>query len=303
MKPPSNDVIEKVRGEFGLNEQRVRDAVEHLKDWIQLQPHLPTEIDDGRLERWLIRCKNNTEKVKKTLDLYYTLTKNVPEIMTGWDTKGDWFKTATNNTFFFPMPQLTPNCERVLVLGFQPSDGTEFSPLHMAKIVQLVMEIRCSEDYCVSDILLVDYANISPRHVTKFTPDVVKKYELCAFTSYNIRFNAAHILNAQPHNADLISLFKRVPKKKLASKIQVHGDDWTSFYEQVPKECLPNEYGGKAGTVAEHWDLWKERLQGYRDIFLERESYSSDESKRPSPSINISKLLGFEGSSGKPDVD
>ena len=85
--------------------------------------------------------------------------------------------------FFFPMPQLTPNCERVLVLGFQPTDGTEFSPLHMAKIIQLVTEIRSSEDYCLSDIVVVDYANISPRHVTKFTPDVVKKYELCAFVS------------------------------------------------------------------------------------------------------------------------
>jgi len=44
MEPPSEEVLEKVRGEFGLNEQRVRDAVEHLKDWIQLQPHLPQEI-------------------------------------------------------------------------------------------------------------------------------------------------------------------------------------------------------------------------------------------------------------------
>jgi len=26
-----------------VNEQRVRDAVEHLKDWIQLQPHLRQE--------------------------------------------------------------------------------------------------------------------------------------------------------------------------------------------------------------------------------------------------------------------
>ena len=44
MEPPSKEVLEKVRGEFGLSEKRVRDAVEHLKDWIQLQPHLPKEI-------------------------------------------------------------------------------------------------------------------------------------------------------------------------------------------------------------------------------------------------------------------
>jgi predicted Zn-dependent protease len=44
MEPPGKEVVEKVRGEFDLNERRVREAVEHLKDWIQLQPHLPKEI-------------------------------------------------------------------------------------------------------------------------------------------------------------------------------------------------------------------------------------------------------------------
>ena len=52
--------------------------------------------DDSRLERWLIRCKNSIEKVKETLDLYYTLKTIVPEIMTGWDTKGDWFKSISS---------------------------------------------------------------------------------------------------------------------------------------------------------------------------------------------------------------
>jgi hypothetical protein len=44
IKPPSKEVVDRVRGEFGLNEERVLEAVEHLKDWIQLQPHLPKEI-------------------------------------------------------------------------------------------------------------------------------------------------------------------------------------------------------------------------------------------------------------------
>jgi len=36
-------------------------------------------------------------------------------------------------------------------------------------------------------------------------------------------------------------------------QIQVHGEDWTSFHEKVPKEVLPTDYGGEAGSVAEHW--------------------------------------------------
>ena len=44
---PTEEVLEKVWGEFGLNERRVREAVEHLKEWIQLQPHLPQKIGES----------------------------------------------------------------------------------------------------------------------------------------------------------------------------------------------------------------------------------------------------------------
>jgi len=62
-----------------------------------LQRHVIQISDDGRLERWLIRCKNSIEQVRKSLDLYYTLRTHVPELMTGWDTKGEWFKNASSN--------------------------------------------------------------------------------------------------------------------------------------------------------------------------------------------------------------
>jgi hypothetical protein len=40
-------------------------------------------------EHWLIRCRNNKEKFKKTLDFYYVLRTNLQEVLTGWDTKED----------------------------------------------------------------------------------------------------------------------------------------------------------------------------------------------------------------------
>jgi len=53
IEPPSKEVLEKVRSEFGLNEQRVKEAVELVKDWIKLQPHLPKEIGTS----WLGHCQ------------------------------------------------------------------------------------------------------------------------------------------------------------------------------------------------------------------------------------------------------
>jgi hypothetical protein len=48
IEPPSEEVLEKVRCEFGLNERRVSEAVELLKNWIELQPHLPKEMGNFR---------------------------------------------------------------------------------------------------------------------------------------------------------------------------------------------------------------------------------------------------------------
>jgi hypothetical protein len=90
---------------------------------------------------------------------------------------------ALSLQIFFPMPQLTADCDRVVVLGLPPSDGTDFNPLNEIRLFQMMTEIRISEDYCLSDIHVVDFSNITLRHITKITPSLVKKFELCVLVS------------------------------------------------------------------------------------------------------------------------
>jgi hypothetical protein len=52
--------------------------------------------DDGRLERWIIRCKNSLEGTKKSLDLYYTLKTAIPDILLGRDPCNQWFRKVVN---------------------------------------------------------------------------------------------------------------------------------------------------------------------------------------------------------------
>jgi len=86
------------------------------------------------------------------------------------------------------MPQLTPDCDRVVVLALPPTDGVDFNTLHVVKLFQMMTEIRISEDYCRSDIYVADYGNFTLRHVTKITPSLVKKLELCAVVSSKNNF-------------------------------------------------------------------------------------------------------------------
>jgi len=81
------------------------------------------------------------------------------------------------------MPQLTPDCDRVVILGLPPSDGMDFNVLYVIRLFQMMMEIRISEDYWLSDIYVIDYGYITLRHITKITPSLLKKFELCALVS------------------------------------------------------------------------------------------------------------------------
>ena len=85
--------------------------------------------------------------------------------------------------FYVPMPQLTTDCNRVVVMGMPPSDGTDFNPVYFIRLLQMTMEIIMSEDYCLSDIYVADYGNITVRHISKMTPSLVKKFELCVLVS------------------------------------------------------------------------------------------------------------------------
>jgi hypothetical protein len=87
------------------------------------------------------------------------------------------------------VPQLTPDCDRVVVIGLQPLDGTDFNTLYVIKLYIMMMEIRVSEDYCSSDILVIDYDNLTLGHMSTVTPSYVKKFELCAFVSSTNNFS------------------------------------------------------------------------------------------------------------------
>jgi hypothetical protein len=52
--------------------------------------------EDGRLERWIIRCKNRLEKTKTSVDMYYSLKTVMPEIMLERDPSSQWFQEVVN---------------------------------------------------------------------------------------------------------------------------------------------------------------------------------------------------------------
>jgi hypothetical protein len=48
LPPPSKEVLEHVRAEFGLDEEGMKQAIQMVKDWLKQQPHLPHDCGKRR---------------------------------------------------------------------------------------------------------------------------------------------------------------------------------------------------------------------------------------------------------------
>jgi hypothetical protein len=81
------------------------------------------------------------------------------------------------------MSQLTPDYDRVVLFRAQTSDTTHYNTVNTVKMCHMVMEIRISEDYCLSDVYIVDLANYSLGHVRQITIPILRKFELCVLVS------------------------------------------------------------------------------------------------------------------------
>jgi hypothetical protein len=81
------------------------------------------------------------------------------------------------------MPQLTPEFDRVIFYAISSTDVTHFNCLNCIKLLLLVQELRMSEDYCHSDIIIADIGNCTVGHIRKIGLTDLKKYELCVLVS------------------------------------------------------------------------------------------------------------------------
>lgn len=303
MIPPSKETVEKIRKMAGVDEQRIKEAVKMLTEWLHLQPHLPHQYEEARMERLFLRCKKSIEKCKETLDVYFTVKTALPEIFSNRDPLLPWFQETSKVSCFIPLPKLTEKYDRVLIMAIFEHDPEKYLAINVMKMCTLVVEIGYMEDYQLSNIVFIDANNFAMSNLMQYTLPFLKKLEFVLTKVYTTRVKEIHLVNVPPLIDSTIQLFKGLLKTKLANKIHAHRKGSNTLSEFVSPEILPTEYGGTGGSIPELWDAWKKKVESHRSWFLEQEHLKVDESKRPAKALNSNELFGFEGSFRQLTVD
>ncbi|CAD7092712.1 unnamed protein product [Hermetia illucens] len=269
-----------------------------------MQPHLPKDMDDARLRTFLRGCKFSLEKVKKKLDMYYTMRNAVPEFFANRDINRPELKRVLDYVRMPTLPGLTPNGRRVTFLTAIDCDFESTQVPDAMKVGLMIGDVRLLEEQVgiAGDIYVLDAAVATAAHFAKFPPTTIKKFLIAVQEAYPVKVKEVHVINVNPVVDTIMNFVKPFVKEKIRSRIHFHSNV-ESLYKHVPKDMLPNEYGGKAGTLVELNEQWAEKLKEYTPWFKAQEESKANESLRPGSPKTADDLFGMEGTFRQLSID
>lgn len=273
-----------MREEIQEDPEMTQQDLDHLRDWLNKQPHLPHHIEDARLERFLYGCKLNVERTQRVLDTYYMVRATVPEFFRDRDPLARDMQLSFQHLHYVPLPVLTPLGYRPTLLRLADCDVNNFDVRSLTTRIVMSLDARLLEERCLNNVMLVDLAGFTMGHFAKMSPTltIVRKALLCIQDAFPMRMAQLHLLNSPVFVSNVLNLFRPFLKEKLMQKFFLHCSGYESLYEHVPREALPREYGGMLDCVAELTERWNQKLVALRPWFLQEQLVSkSDETRRP----------------------
>ncbi|XP_046386013.1 alpha-tocopherol transfer protein-like [Ischnura elegans] len=300
---PTPEMSLRIQKDLNEEPSKNEESLQHIKEWLEKQPHLPQVDDDQRLITFLRGCKFSLEKTKRKLDMYYTMRTALPEFFANRDPMRPEIQEVFKNIQMPPLPGLTPEGRRVVVMR---ASGNELGTVSEDfKAALMVGDIRLKEEAVgvAGDVYILDATVATASQFSKVTPLLIKKFLVCVQEAYPVKLKEVHVVNVSPLVDSIVSFVKPFLKEKIRERIHIHSDGLDSLYKFVPKEMLPEEYGGNAGPISEINEQWRKKLESYKDWFLEQENVKADESKRQGKTRSYDDLFGVDGSFRKLTID
>ncbi|XP_073979268.1 alpha-tocopherol transfer protein [Rhodnius prolixus] len=241
-----------------------------IRDWYNKQVHFPDEIDDHLIERFLTCCDYSLERTKATMDLFFCLRADTPEFFTDRDPLHPRMQEVFNLIDLLPLPQLTSQGYKCFLYRLANPDPERFVFNDYVKCFFLVGDTRVKTETIIpkGEVVIFDMRGYSFRHLTRITFPTLRKYMHYTQEAHPVRLKQIHVINVSPLLDKTMAVVKPLLKSEVANMLHFHQPGSTSLQDFIPLEILPEEYGGKAGTVSDIKESWKAKVEKNRDWFL-----------------------------------
>ncbi|XP_055626116.1 retinol-binding protein pinta-like [Toxorhynchites rutilus septentrionalis] len=301
----SPELAEKAKTELNEVTSRIPNDLEAIKSWLARQPHLNPRTDDQFLVSFLRGCKYSLEKTKDKLDNYYAVKSAIPEFFENRDPTDPKIQENAMLGVNLPLPfSIGPDGPRIVLVRMGCYDANQYSIVDIMKVCYMITDVLLLNDdvsTIAGHMVLVDLRGLTLATLSQFSPTFIKKMT-SVIEAFPIRTKGIHFVNPSTGFDALFKMFYGFLSKKIQERVAVH-DSFDALHQVIPKECLPEEYGGEGGKLAEIITDIKNDIVAHRQFFLEDAKYRNDERKRPGKPKTAGTLFGVEGSFRSLDFD
>jgi len=265
-----------------------------VRDWLVKQPHLPEDVDDHLISRFLAVCDNSLERTKRTMDLFFCLRADAPEFFANRDPLQPHIQDIFKMVDLLPLPKLTKEGYKCFLYRLADSNPDKFHFNDYVKTFFLVGDTRVKTETSIpnGEVIIFDMKGYTFRHLTKVVLPSLRKYMQYSQEAHPVRLRQIHIINVSSILDKTMALIKPLMKPEVAAMLHFHQPDSNTLDKYVDPEILPEEYGGKAGTVSDIKETWKAKVEKNRDWFLTTPWVANNSKRRE----DVSTMKFMQGS-------
>ncbi|XP_076254710.1 alpha-tocopherol transfer protein-like isoform X3 [Rhynchophorus ferrugineus] len=241
------------------------------------QPHLP-EVSDEFIYLFLHACYYSHEKVKSTIEVWFTIRALHPTIFSNRDPAEPKMKNLIDMGYLLRLPKTTPEGYRVLMYAVRDPDPTKMNFNDVVKGFCMYNDCVLSEDGLQEGyIVIFDMKDVCLGHLARVSLPALKCFLWYIQDAHPARIKGVHVLNTATWIHHVMRLVVPLVRSELLSMVKFHKG---SIPDKFPIELLPMDYGGEAPTVEDLDRETKSLLHKYKDWLIESAVLKADESKR-----------------------
>ncbi|KAL0894648.1 hypothetical protein ABMA27_013202 [Loxostege sticticalis] len=292
------ELAEKAREQFQEDPERLQDALQEIRNWLALQPHIHARTDDQWLVAYIRGCKFNLEKVKTKLDLFYTCRHTCKDFYQ-LHHKDEKFKELMASGFYLPLPKLSnPAAPRVTLLRIGVFDIAKIGAVNAfaaAHVVDKILMVDDDNAIIAGNIVIIDFKGTTLLHLVQLTP--IQMRMLIASQQDALPFSSAStfiVINVPKGLNEFIIMVKKLLNATEEDQFCTYSENYEEIYtlHGLTRDIMPVEYGGNGGTLQEFTDHWVRKIEEYSEWLEEDLQFGTDESKRPGMPRTTESMFG-----------